>query len=193
MSFTDITAYKKELRRIFLDKRRALTRAEIENASADISKALLSLPEFERADTVLFFYPTRNEPELFIAMDEALKRGKSVAFPISRANTLTLDFRLVADLNELSQGTYGIYEPRESASTPILTESSLCVVPALSYDKQGFRLGYGKGYYDRFLPTFGGTSVGVAFDEFISPRLPALPTDIPVDVLITQTGVLKTK
>ncbi len=193
MSFADISPYKKELRKYFLDKRRALTRAQIEVASEAVSKRLISLPEFERADTVLFFYPTRNEPELFIAMDVALKKGKSIAFPISRTDTVTLDFRLVSVLDELMEGTYGIYEPADSAPLPIITESSLCVVPALSFDSKGFRLGYGKGYYDRFLPTFKGTSVGIAFDEFISHDLPALPTDIPVDILITQTGVLKTK
>lgn len=193
MSFADIPSCKKELRGHFLDKRRALTRAQIEALSESISKKLIALSEFERADTVLFFYPTRNEPELFVAINEALTRGKDVAFPISRPDTLTLDFRLISDLGELNEGTYKIYEPSDSAPLPTVTERTLCVVPALSYDKKGFRLGYGKGYYDRFLPTFKGTSVGIAFDEFISSDLPALPTDIPVDILITQTGVLKTK
>ncbi len=178
-------------RKFFLAQRKSLTREEIELFSARLSKSLCSLNEFKDADTLLFYYPTQNEPELFLAMETGIKMGKSIAFPISMPDTLTLDFRCVNSLSELKPGTYKIMEPSEDAPIAVFTQRSLCVVPALAFDERGFRLGYGKGYYDRFLPSFPGKSVGLFFDGFLCKDLPTDTTDIAVDLLISSIGVLK--
>jgi 5-formyltetrahydrofolate cyclo-ligase len=126
-------------------------------------------------------------------MEKALKLKKSIAFPISLTDSLTLDFRTVSSLDELESGAYGIKEPREDSPKAILSERTLCVVPALAFDKQGFRLGYGKGYYDRFLKNFQGVSIGLCKDDFLADSLPTDKNDIPVDILITDTGAFERK
>jgi len=151
------------------------------------------LDEFISADTVLIFSPTRNEPDLIPVAIEAWSRGKLVAFPISQTGDCTLDFRIVSSMNELQAGAYGIYEPRNTATKATFTERTLCIVPALAVDKNGFRLGYGKGYYDRFLSSFKGVSVCALLSDFSCELLPHDEKDVPVDITIFETGVVKAK
>ena len=118
---------------------------------------------------------------------------KRVAFPISQTDTCTLDFRFVNSIDELQTGAYGIFEPRENAAKATFTERTLCVVPALAVDKEGFRLGYGKGYYDRFLCDFKGLSACALLNGFSCESLPHDENDIPVNIIIFETGVVKAK
>ena len=184
---------KKEARRYFLDKRNAIGADEIKDRSAALCTHILALDEFGEADTVLLFAPTRNEPDLTGVALAAWQKGKNVAFPISRTSDCTLDFRKVNAMAELEVGAYSILEPSESAQTPTITDKTLCVVPALALDENGFRLGYGKGYYDRFLRDFAGTSVCALLNGFSCKALPHGENDIPVDITIFETGVKKAK
>ena len=184
---------KKAARRFFIDKRKGLSSDELNQRSAGLCEHIISLKEFTRADTVLIFAPTRNEPDLSGVAHKAWELKKRVAFPISRTADCTLDFRAVNSMNELAVGAYGIFEPSENAAPATPTERTLCVVPALAVDKNGFRLGYGKGYYDRFLKNFKGTSVCALLSEFSCNSLPYDENDIPVDITIFETGVQKAK
>ena len=186
-----IFSNKADARKFFLQKRKELTQEQISLFSEQLSQQLISLEQFKQADTVLFYYPTRNEPELFLAINAAFRAGKSVAFPISLTDTLTLDFRVVNDLSELEVGAYGIREPKYDVPKASCTERTLCVVPALAFDENALRLGYGKGYYDRFLADFKGTSAGLFYEGFFCKSLPSLNTDVAVDILITTTGVIE--
>ena len=181
------------------DKRRA--RLELSKIRADIydrdeySKSLCDgiamLKDYEDADILLLYFPTRSEPDLTALAHLAWRDGKQVAFPISRTDSLTLDFRIVRDLDELAAGAYGISEPRESAPMAALTERTLCVVPALAVDRDGYRLGYGKGYYDRFLSSFVGRSLVAIHSSLVCERLPRNDTDIPLTTIITETGAIR--
>ena len=106
-----------------------------------------------------------------------------------KKDTVSLDFREVTSLDELEVGAYGIKEP--PANNPLFNNNthSVCVVPALSYDANGMRIGYGKGYYDRFLSEFSGISVGIVFSCLMSQSIPTDKYDVPVDVMITEEGV----
>ena len=181
------------------DKRRA--RLELSKIRADIydrdeySKSLCDgiamLKDYEDADILLLYFPTRSEPDLTLLARLAWRDGKRVAFPISRTDSLTLDFRIVRDLDELAAGAYGIFEPRESAPMAALTERTLCVVPALAVDRDGYRLGYGKGYYDRFLSSFVGRSLVAIHSSLVCERLPRNDTNIPLNTIITETGAIR--
>ena len=188
-SFSD----KSSARKHFLANRLALTNEALEKSSNILCEKILDLAEFSRADVVLLYYPTKNEPSLLSVAKAALKENKRVAFPISITKTCTLEFREISSLEELASGAYGIPEPPFDANIPNLTEKSLCIVPALAFDKNGFRIGYGKGYYDRFLSHFNGISVGAVFDSHICDSLPTESTDLPVNIIITETGVTRIK
>lgn len=187
----DIKQEKKAARQVFLAKRRQLSPDVSERASEEIRKNILRLATDMDADAVLLFHPIKNEPDLLGLVKALTEKGVRVGFPISRVETVTLDFRLVKDIEDMVVGAYGICEPSMDAEKLCFTARSLCVVPALAYDKQGFRLGYGKGYYDRFLASFPGKSVGAVFSELICDSLTTDEYDVPVDIIITEEGVIR--
>ena len=102
-----------------------------------------------------------------------------------------MTFHFVSDLAELTKGSYGIFEP--PAENPYYSgeHPALCVVPALSYDRLGHRIGYGGGYYDRFLSSFTGETCGFVYEEFFAPALPHEPHDVAVSYIITEKEVLR--
>ncbi|MBE6546715.1 MAG: 5-formyltetrahydrofolate cyclo-ligase [Ruminococcaceae bacterium] len=143
---------------------------------------------FQRAEKILFYYPVKGEPNLLPLVKYALQLKKTVAFPRSDTETYTLSFHRISELKELSLGAYDIPEPPEAH--PMLTDFSdaLCIVPALAFDRFGYRLGQGKGFYDRFLATFNGTSVGLLYGRFLTDQLPHDQYDRSVDLMITEKG-----
>ena len=184
---------KKIARKYFLEKRLSLSEESRSQSSRRLCEKIASLNEFQQADLILVYSPSRNEPDLTPLVEIAVQADKKVAFPISVTDECTLLFKEVSSTDELEIGTYGIPEPPITAPTPRITEKSLCIVPALAFDSEGFRIGYGKGYYDRFLSKFKGISVGAVFDDLICEKLPTDTTDIPVNIIITETGVTRIK
>ena len=154
--------------------------------SAEICEKISKTKEFSTCDTLLLYYPIKSEPSALPLLDLAFARGISVAFPISVKEDYTLDFRTVSSLEDLLIGAYGICEPKKDAPHAIITNKTVCIVPALSFGKDHSRLGYGKGFYDRFLRNFKGTSIGITYSELICDKLPTDENDVPVKYIITD-------
>ena len=104
-----------------------------------------------------------------------------------------MEFYLVSALDELEEGKFGIREPRSDA--PMVTDLSdaLVIVPAFSFDRAGHRIGYGGGYYDRYLRAHKLRSVGVAYEEFLRDALPYDDLDAAVDTVVTEKRILQTQ
>lgn len=185
-----ISEQKRELRRHYSSHRSALDLLTVKWASGLIGQHLIDLIRKRRADSVLLFYPIKNEPNLLPLVRILNREGIAVGFPISVTDPVSLDFRRVTDLTDMSVGTYGICEPRKDAPTAQIGSRTICVVPALAFDREGYRLGYGKGFYDRFLADFNGLSVGVTYERLIADRLPKDQYDLCVDLIITEGGVI---
>ena len=184
---------KKELRAHYRERRNSLSPESRMRLNEAICSHLAALPCFSEAELVLFYYPIRNEPNLLSLAKLAKSLGKRIAFPISIEESCTLLFREVDSVEAMAEGTYGIPEPSEQ--NPIVTDFShaLCIVPALSFDPFGYRLGYGKGYYDRFLADFDGVSVGVVYSRCMDERLPRGAHDRAVRLIVTEEGGFRTK
>jgi 5-formyltetrahydrofolate cyclo-ligase len=97
-----------------------------------------------------------------------------------------MEFYRIQSTDDLSVGSYGILEPDGSSEMYSGGALSLCVVPALSYDFSGYRLGFGKGYYDRFLADFDGEKVGLCYESCLIRSLPHDDFDICADWLVTE-------
>ena len=154
--------------------------------SAEICQKILTTEEFLNCDTLLLYYPIKSEPSALYLIEEALSRGISLGFPISIKETYTLDFKVIKSLDDLAVGAYGIREPKANLPSAPITDKTLCIVPALSFDEKGMRLGYGKGFYDRFLKDFKGYSIGITYSELFCKDLPFDKNDIPVKRVITD-------
>ena len=178
---------KSQLRRLLINRRSSISPEEKAALDAALCQELMLISH--KSDVWLLFYPIKNEPDLLAFAEHLLSVGKQVAFPISLTDNCQLDFRLVDSLSQMTAGAYGIPEPPEYCRKVEDFDGAMCIVPALSYDTRGFRIGYGKGYYDRFLSKHKPMTVGICYGSLICDRLPTDPTDIPVDMIITESGV----
>lgn len=151
-----------------------------------IKQKLFSAPVFKRAKSVMFYISFGGEVNTEDMIKEAKRLGKTVAVPTCRRNRIIKPC-VLQGAARLKKGPYGIYEP--AVKTPCNLEGlDLVVVPGVAFDKQGRRLGRGKGYYDSFLKKLPEktVSIGLAFDFQILPCIPATPTDVRVNRVISN-------
>ena len=179
---------KRALRQRLLASRAALGESERVAWSEAIARHVIASDSFRAARVILCYAPVRGEVDPLPIAREAWRQGKQVAFVRSNVESCTLTFCFVKSLDELTEGAYRIPEPPTDA--PILREFSdaLCIVPALAFDRRGFRLGYGKGYYDRFLSEFAGKSIGLCYSRLLCDALPTDEHDCSVDEVFCEEG-----
>ena len=182
---------KNELRQKYRALRDSFGEEFINKASYSTSNNLQKIEEFVKADIVLLYYPTKNEISPLPLFEICLKMGKTVAFPVCQKESTTLMFKKVTSLDMFSPSSFGIFEPNEECEIIIPTEKTICITPALLFSKKGHRLGYGKGYYDRFLKDFNGIAVGFSYSDCVLDFIPHDTYDIPLDMIITESEVLK--
>ncbi|MGK7876961.1 MAG: 5-formyltetrahydrofolate cyclo-ligase [Xenococcaceae cyanobacterium] len=174
---------KAELRRVLLKQRRSLSEKIWQDKSDRLCRRLQSLPLFIEAQTILAYFSFRQEPDLSLLFTTHRRWG----FP--RCVGKSLIWHSWTSGDRLQAGAYGINEPHPDS--PILkpTEVDLILVPAVACDYQGYRLGYGGGFYDRMLssPEWASTpTIGIVFDFAYLPQLPVDPWDKKLDDVCTN-------
>lgn len=153
---------------------------------AAAAERMLSSDYVRNADAVLIFRSVGSEISTLSITDALLKTGKPVALPRCQSGG-TMTFHLIDSPDDLIKGKYGIPEPQEHLPQPTVTDKTLCIVPALAFTESGHRLGYGGGYYDRFIAANPqALYVGFGFDEFISEQLPLDKFDRRINAIITD-------
>lgn len=163
---------KKALRAELIARRKAMDIAAKNAADLDIFEQLK--PLIDKAGAVFTYASTPIEVDTRRLIDHCLANGIPVALP--KSGDTELSFYYIDSTNELISGRFGIDEPPEDKPAAF-DENTLCVVPALCADGEGARLGYGRGYYDRFLSGFSGTSVIICYSEF-KRAVPTEPHDV---------------
>lgn len=124
-------------------------------------------------------------------ISKALSDGKKVALPVCLDLNGAMQFYYINSFDDIKTGTYGIKEPNtEICSKANDFSGAVCVVPALSFDMFGYRLGYGKGYYDRFLENFTSISVGLCYNSFLCKELPVDKYDKCVNCIFTENKII---
>lgn len=177
---------KTELRDCFSQKRSSITDAAVK--SGIITEKLLSLDAVKEADLVLCYVSVGSETETSGLIQKLIAAGKKVAVPKCKGKGKgIMNFYAISSANDLINGKYNIPEPDVHCCEAQLTDKTVCIVPGLSFTLSGFRLGYGGGYYDRFLSTYPQIySIGITFDTLISAELPVQPHDISVNAILTE-------
>lgn len=175
---------KKELRSFYVKKRKESFSKE---KSIAISKKVTALDEYKSANNILCYASYNSEVDTFWLMEKILTEGKSLYLPRCVTATHEMEICNVSSLDELSDGAYGIKEPTGNG---VCVPLDLVIVPMVAFDREKNRLGYGGGYYDRFLAKTDAVRVGIAFSEQESDKLIGEPTDIPMDIIITEKEVI---
>lgn len=193
MSVIDIRPIKSELRQKYRSLRQSMSPEIKEQKDAAIATQVRRLWQYQRNSILLIYVSTPIEVDTFRIIHQAIVDGKRVAVPRCVPDTRNMEFYYIDSTDELSPGMFGVLEPTVNPERLYKeSDGGLCIVPAFSYDWRGFRLGYGKGYYDRFLSQFEGNMVGICYSECVQRLLPHGRFDRPVELLVTESYLRRT-
>ncbi len=158
-------------------------------ADHKIAEHFINSPFFHDFDIYLCYVSIGSEVDTSIIIDSFLSMGKRVAVPHCKNGVM--HFYEITSAEYLVDGAYGIPTADINISKKITDFTrALCIVPALSFDKSGHRLGYGGGYYDRFLCDKTIDTLGLCYEKCISERLPAEEHDIKINSVLTENGFI---
>lgn len=180
-----------------LIRREILTRRSVQKAGiklpkdAAIMKRLVELPEYKNAKTILFYVSVRGEVKTSEMISESLSHGKKILVPSADVKHKKLMISEIHDLNELSPGAFGIPEPKHPHMFP-LDKIDLVIIPGVAFDRLGNRVGYGTGFYDRFLKKLkkGVPFIALGYDFQIVHEIPANRMDVKVHKIVTEKGII---
>lgn len=162
-------------------------KSEFENR---ICNLFLQSDLYRNCNTLFLYSAVGKEADIERITETALAEGKKVALPVCLDEKGNMSFYFIKGLFDIQAGMYGIREPKTDLCTEACFDcETVCLVPGLCFDKEGGRLGYGKGYYDRFLKNFTGKSVGICFEECVAENLVLDKHDKTVNYLITDKKI----
>ena len=184
----------KRLRMESRQKRDALSAEQNVKKSHQIAQQLSDIVENKnlKIKNLLVFYPLEGEVNLLFWYEKCQRKQISLFFPVTDSEKKEIHFFKVDDLSQFTEGTFHVMEPVNRQNQWDNNPFSAGIVPGLVFDFQGNRLGYGGGYYDRFLSNKAPQAVriGLAFSEQIINTLPSLPHDQKLDMLISEREIL---
>jgi len=183
---------KSEIRNLVRELRRKQSPASIIRKSRAIWKSLSSLPEYRRARTIAFYASIAKEGEVATAymIEGSLAQKKKLCLP--KVVDDRLEFFDIKNVEDLDEGAFGILEPTGEKVEPEQIE--LIILPGIAFDVSGNRIGFGRGYYDRFLKKARNTSiVALAFDFQIVDKIPSAESDVRVSKIVTESRIIDCK
>ncbi len=176
---------KKEIRDFYIKIRKSINQTEKIYFDKSIFTQFINSYFFKNFDIFLVYISINNEVGTFDIIQYLLNNGKKVAVPF--CHDKIMDFYFVNSIDDLVDGKFGIPTADVNKSLKVESfESVLCIVPAVSFDNKGNRLGYGGGYYDRFLEQNHVTTIGLCYERCMSYNLPTEKTDKKIDYVLTE-------
>ena len=173
---------KKELRRSIRERKRAMTEDEIVSRSRKLGEQFLASQAYREAKTIYGYLPYNQEVRTVPMLEQALRDGKTVAVPKCYGDEMK--FIVMTDLSRVEKGYAGIPEP--IADEPVANdETALVLMPGMAFDPQGHRIGYGGGFYDKFLSREPNhPTLALCYEFQMLPYLETEEHDIPVDTVL---------
>ena len=185
---------KKSIRKEMKETLSKLTKTSYENYSLNIASRLYEDNDWKQAQVIGITISKSPEVDTYQIIRKAWELGKIVVVPKCDPKDKKLSFRIITDFSQLETVYYGLLEPIEEGTEPVSADViELLIVPGLAYTREGYRLGFGGGYYDRYLLNYSGKTLSLAFAEQIVPQFHVENHDIPVLKIITNDEVIKIK
>ena len=182
---------KKEIRKHILKQRNAIPEEKRKRDSARITEVLVELSAYQEAEVIMAYCSYQSETDTQRFVDKAFQDGKQVYVP--KVNGDSMDFYQITCAEELKPGYKGIPEPDGGdvlTANYLSGKKALMLMPGAAFDRKHNRIGYGKGYYDRYLSKSSALKIGVAFDVQ-EMEFEVKATDVPLDMIITETRILR--
>ena len=181
---------KSENRKVFSEKRKSIPVETKQIYDKSILSVIINSQIIYPFDKVLCYVSVNDEADTRALIDYLLEIGKDVYVP--HCKNRVMNFYQLNNTDELIEGAFGIPTVDTSAKTPLVDfDKCICIVPALAFDMKGYRLGYGGGYYDRFLDGKNIFKLGISYEICLTQTLPCDPFDITVDAVITEKAIRK--
>ena len=188
-----LSLVKSNIRKDILYKRNSISQSEIVSTSKIINDRVISSKEYQISQTIGAYYPIGSEVKTFDIIRHSIENKKNIALPRVIDSTEIKFFKVIEDKFEqikFTKGKYGIYE--NSTSNTIINKIDLLIIPGIAFDMNGNRIGYGKGYYDRYLSLGNANCImGLAYETQIVNNIPNNEHDIPVDFIITEKRIIR--
>lgn len=181
---------KKQLRTLIRSTERTLSEEYRRSSSQAITQFVKGMPEYQSARSVFCFVGTKREIDTTELLRDILNQGKQLCVPLCTGDGI-MELREISSLSQLSPGAYGILEPPEDSASVRLDEVALSVIPCLSCDHQGRRLGQGGGYYDRLFSHHTGQTVMLCRERLMIAPIPTEPLDRTFPLVVTERGIFR--
>jgi 5-formyltetrahydrofolate cyclo-ligase len=186
-----IPANKTELRQVMRKRLQSLNAEHKAAASRTVQARLACLPIWQNSMSILLFASRQDEPDVWPLAEAGLKAGKQIALPRFVSASGSYEAALISHAADVQAGKYGILEPSPLCRVADPKRLDLVLVPGLAFDWHGYRLGRGKGFYDRLLAAVSGKMCGVAFDVQLVSALPVEPHDVRLNCVLTPSHWLE--
>lgn len=183
---------KENLRKQIKRQRQGFKPEYTHEAGRAIAAKVLALPQYKAAKTVFLYVSVGAEVDTRDILAAALADGKQVCVPKTMGGGQMNACR-IESVSQLLPAGFGLLEPADGTAVMPPEEIDLVVVPCLACDENGVRLGYGGGYYDRWLRNAAGHMVCLCYHRLLQKKLPAGPLDLPVEMVVTEQVVLVPK
>lgn len=182
---------KQQLRKEVLAELQAMTYRTYVNDSHELGHKLLSLPIIMEATTIAITVSRRPEVDTTAIIEALWQLGKTVAVPKCDTVTKTMQFYILEDFSALETVYMDLREPNPLICDKLAASNiDVVITPGVVFSPQGYRIGFGGGYYDRFLATNPLPTIALAFDNQVRDNVPRDVYDIPIDTLVTSTAVI---
>ena len=182
---------KRNARQHGLAQRRSLTPEQRQAFTLRMWEHLEAWAPFQQIRPLHCSLALPEEPDTTTWFERAWALGKQTAVPCMMPGTLELKHTRLTSLQHLQHGAFGVPEPIPKFREWVEPEAlDLVLVPGVAFDRKGGRLGFGKGYYDRFLSKTSALRMGVAFSAQVIPDVPTEPHDVPMHTLLTENGIM---
>lgn len=179
---------KQQLRKIMRRLEHELSDRYLRSSSASIAAHLLAMPEYQAAETVFCFAGVKREIDTHLILEDVLSAGKRLCVPLCTAPG-HMELRQITALSQLSTGSFSLLEPPVNTPRISIDDVDLAVIPCLTCNHGGQRLGKGGGYYDRFLSHYRGGTVMLCREKLIREEIPVEPHDYPIPWVLTEKGL----
>ena len=179
---------KKSLRKLLLEQRDRTSFDLMKIASKKMQKNLKKIESFRNATKIGAYYPIGSEAMTQDIIQELLSVGKQVYLPKTKEENM--EFRKITKFKDLEQGRFDILEPKENC--PIDNELDVILVPTIGITPNGIRLGYGHGFYDRFLANNKAVTISLTLEKQVIKNIPREEHDFIIEWIVTEDRILKT-
>ncbi len=179
---------KDDLRNLGKLKRKEMLPQEVLEKSTRASKIFLNSENYKNAKVIMLYYPLGNETDTSDILKNALIDGKTVIYPITDMATCDITPIVVDSKTKFSKGAYSVFEPTEK--NVYRGKIDVIVVPGIAFDKNGWRVGFGKGCYDRFLKNTDAIKIGFCYDFQIVDEIDSDNFDVKMNFLVSESGMI---